>query len=86
MENQDIIKVNNILIASTTSTLKVGESQNSPAFLINKDYYDFTLSILIARKVTNSIMKQFYTVAESDGITYSNQYEIKPDIVGMIGS
>jgi hypothetical protein len=85
MENTDLSKVNNILRSSTASNLTAVEGQTSPAFNVDKDYYDFVLSILIARKATNSVMNQFYKVASSNNITYTNEYQIKPDIVGMSG-
>jgi hypothetical protein len=84
MENRDLNKVNNILRSSTTSSLTVGESNNSPTFTTEKDYYDFVLSILIARKSTNSIMTQFYKVASINNITYENNYELKADIIGIL--
>jgi len=85
MNNDDLAKVNNILISSTTSILTLGESQNSPSFVVLKDYYDFVLSVLTARKSTTSIFNQFYKVAESDNIIYDNKVPAKFDLTFLIG-
>lgn len=71
MQNEDLIKVNNILISSNAPVLSVVESNQSPIFTDNKSYFDFSLSILNSRKATNTTINNFYQYAKTQGITYN---------------
>jgi len=74
MQNEDLIKVNNILISSNAPVLSVVESSQSPIFTDNKSYFDFTLAILNSRKATNTTINNFYQYAKTQGITYNTTF------------
>jgi hypothetical protein len=72
--DDDVVIINNILLASSAPFLTELEVENlSPIFSDNRSYFDFTESLLINRKSTNIIMINFYNFAETNGYTYQKK-------------
>lgn len=83
MLDNDLIMVNNILIASSQPLLTLVEAETTTTFTDQKSYFDFVYSILFARKTTTTGLNLFYDYADSQGIVYPRA--LKPLDIFIIG-
>jgi len=86
MDNEDLLAINNILIATNLSTLTQVEVDNLSTFVftIEKDYYDVVEALLNARNSSNTDRNRFYDYADQKGYKYK-RIEVKSDVIWIIG-
>lgn len=86
MENTDLNKLNNILIASSISTLTDVEVENFSSYIFDteKSYFDAIDALLISRNEPTSARNRFCDYALTQGFTYIKT-KMKTDTVWTIG-
>lgn len=71
MLDSDVIKINNILLSSSSYELTIEETGLTFTYTTEKDYYDFALMILNRRKSTNITLNNFYNYSSTMGFDYN---------------
>lgn len=86
MDNEDLLAINNILIATNLSTLTQVEVDNLSTFVftIEKDYYDVVYALLTSRNSSNTDRNRFYDYADQLGYVYV-RIEIASDVFWIVG-
>jgi hypothetical protein len=86
MDNENLLAINNILIATNLSTLTQVEvdSLSTFVFTIEKDYFDVVYALLNSRNLSNTDRNRFYDYADQFGYVYT-RVESKSDVFWIVG-
>jgi len=86
MDNENLLAINNIFIATNLSTLTQVEvdSLSNFVFTIEKDYYDVVYALLSSRNSSNTDRYRFYSYADQKGYIYV-RLETASDVFWIVG-